>query len=429
MSALFDLLSRFRFGAPERTAAAGLCENPWGDGPGDGRHEAALSVQAPQPTGSDSFARVYTAFDASQPVAQADDLFGREEQMQHLVNAVLHRRNHGFVAGQRGSGKTSLARVFGQNLDPEGIVVLYGACEGGISFGELMRGYLEQLPASSLASGTEAEFQKRVADLPNHCTSSQATDLLARIRYSRLVIIGDEFDRVTDNEIRDKIALLMKLVSDARLPVRFVLIGDQDSYTSIARSHPSLLRHITYVPVDPLDQQAVIDLLRGCAEHCGMQFAAEALDLIAEVVCGSPYHARLFGLHAALEAKRKQEQRIGLAQAMAGVQHAFAEWTMLNPADGESLRRIAGGTHGDPEAYLRVAREAAAVSGQPAAGGREQRAAPAAPDALADFGSAVQTTDNGPRFREATAPQFLIALANVLARQSDGVQQENKVDA
>ncbi|MET0179026.1 MAG: ATP-binding protein [Novosphingobium sp.] len=427
MSAVLDLLSKVRFSTAQPLDAAEFAaESLRADAAADFGQPSPRA--APSPRDGSCVERVYRAFDVSQPVETADDLFGREAELRQLVDAVLHRRNHGFIAGQRGSGKTSLARAVGEKLDLEGAVVLYGACEDGASLGEIVRGFLEQLPASSLAAGTEAEFRRRVTDLPDQCTPAQANDLLALVRYSRLVIVLDEFDRVTEETIRHKLASLMKLASDARLPVRIVLIGDYPSFTAVGRAHPSLLRHISFVPVNPLDRNALLDLLRSCADRCGLRFAQDALDLLTDVVCGSPYHARLFGLHAALESARAGEAQIGVGHATAGVHRAFAEWTTLCPDEAESLRRIAGGGHGDPEPYIRLARDEAALTAQPARPGAAQAGGPIAPE-MAALGSAVNATEPGARFRERTAPQFLIALAHVIAREPARNQQGQHADA
>jgi ATP-dependent Clp protease ATP-binding subunit ClpA len=149
MSAVLDLLSRVRFSSAQPLDGAEFAAESL-------RQDAATDVGqpsarvAPYPRDGSCLERVYQAFDVSQPVETADDLFGRDAELGQLVDAVLHRRNHGFIAGQRGSGKTSLARAMGEKLDMEGAVVLYGACEDGTSLGEIVRGFLEQLPASSL---------------------------------------------------------------------------------------------------------------------------------------------------------------------------------------------------------------------------------------------------------------------------------------
>lgn len=421
-----DLLSRFRRPQREYRRGKSLLDADWGDG-----LESDSSPAAPLSTArlGVSTDRVYRAFDVSQPVAAASDLCGRERQLTELVDGVVHRRNHGFVAGHRGSGKTSLVQVFGQRIDPDGIVVLYGACDDGTSFGEFIRGYLQQLPDHVLPAGAAADYRERLAELDDDCSAAQAAELLSRIRYAHLVIITDEFDRVTDHVLRSKLAMLMKLISDGRLPVRLVFVGDKRSFRSLAGLHPSLSRQLTYVSVDPLEPASIIDMLSTCARQCDLEFTPEAAELIADVVCGSPYHARLFGLHTALEACKSDDVRIELAEAIAGIKRAFAEWALLNPDDGESLRRIAAGEHGNPDAYVRFARRVAGIRLDRASSEDDLVAATGQVDQIAGFGSAVQATDQKTHFREPTAPQFLIALSRVMEREIDDLEQRRRAHA
>lgn len=159
---------------------------------------------------------VYMAFDVSQPVGRPDDLRGRDGEVKALLSGVLHRRNHGIVSGPRGSGKTSLVRVFGQYADREGVVVLYSACDDGTSFGELIRSYLEQIPPSMVDPTMVELFEQRVISFGADSSPYQATGVLAMLKYSQLVVVLDEFDRITDPDMHDKVSSLLKLVSTLR---------------------------------------------------------------------------------------------------------------------------------------------------------------------------------------------------------------------
>lgn len=377
--------------------------------------------------GANAADRVYTAFDVSQPVDDPAELHGREPQVAQLVSGVLYRRNHGFIAGLRGSGKTSLVRSFGQSVDREGIVVLYSACDNGTTLGDLMRGYLEQIPASSLEAGTYEAFQQRVAALPTDCTPNQATSLFAMIQYSQAIVISDEFDRVTNEGLRWKVASLLKLVSDARLPVRFVLVGDSSTFADILVAHPSLTRHVTRVSVDPLSNEAITELLHDCADRCSMRFSEGGLDVIADVACGSPYHARLFGLHAALAAVEDDSDIIETAHATLGLQSAFQEWSSLNPADGAAMMSIARGAHGNPDHFMSFARLVAGRSS--ATQYRNKGNTPVSPEMFAAFGSSVEPAGGELNFRDPTAPQFLIALGRVGRRTTNSPAEAVNLDA
>ncbi|GAA4029025.1 hypothetical protein GCM10022281_05180 [Sphingomonas rosea] len=360
--------------------------------------------------------QVYMAFDVSQPVGQPEDLRGRDQEVKGLLSGVLHRRNHGIVSGPRGSGKTSLVRVFGQYADREGVVVLYSACDDGTSFGELIRSYLEQIPPAMVDPSMVELFEQRVISFGADSSPYQATGVLSMLKYSQLVVVLDEFDRITDPEMHDKISSLLKLVSDARLPVRFVLVGGNSAFADIVRAHPSMMRHITRVSTAPLSGEAIDDLLDSCAERCNLAFSDSSRELIREVACGSPYHARLFGMHGALNALAASSNAIELEHVESGLDEAFEEWSMLNPEDAQVFRDIMQGRFGAAGTLTEFARRVAwhnadddfardwKLQGRPSG---------EPPAVIADLAPTVQMIDGHATFRDATAPQFLLALSQV----------------
>lgn len=353
---------------------------------------------------------VYTAFDTSQPVEQPGDLRGREDQIGKLVGGVLFRRNHGIISGPRGSGKTSIVRSFGQYTDRDGVVVLYAACDKDSSFGDFMREYLAQIPDSSLDPDDLSSFRERIAGLSSTSTPNQVTSLLSMIKYSQVIIICDEFDRIVDEDLQWKLASVMKLLSDARIPVRLVLVGDPLAFDQIVRGHPSLSRHITRVRSDPLTREAIVELLDDCATRSGLSFDDQAASIIEAASCGSPYHARLFGMHSALRALTANLDRIGQPEAVAGLRDAFDEWASLNTAAGQRMLEIVEGQHGPAQPFLAYAR-AMAYPEHDALGARASQLTEMqrrAMDPLLQDGAAPS------RFRESISPQFLIAIGHLV---------------
>ncbi|GAC1576661.1 MAG: hypothetical protein NVS3B5_08320 [Sphingomicrobium sp.] len=363
--------------------------------------------------------RVYRAFDASQPVNDPAALRGRESQLSALLAGVLLRRNHGIIAGPRGSGKTSLVRSFGQSIDRDGIIVLYAACDDGTNFGDLMREYLQQIPDSSLDSENVLDFRERVRTLTADATPNQVTSLLSQITYSQVIIICDEFDRVTQADLQWKTSSLLKLLSDARIPVRFMLVGDGSAFETIIRGHSSLSRHITLVRTDPLDKSAMLDLLNDCAMRCGLTFSPEGLRLIQDVACGSPYHARLFGLHAAIQALCGYNGTIGVAEVLDGLSSAFDEWAKLNVPASDAILAIASGFHGDPATFVGIARSVIEATGD-FGDGAQVSLTPAQQIALAP---ALEPIKGAVRFRDPIAPQFLIAKCAFVVANATSVKK------
>lgn len=357
---------------------------------------------------------IYTAFDTSQPVEQPRDLRGRDEHIAKLVAGVLFRRNHGIVSGPRGSGKTSLVRSFGQFTDRDGVVVLYSSCDKDTSFGDLMGEYLAQIPDSSFDPEDVAPFRARTEALTSDATPNQVTGLLSLIRYSQVIIICDEFDRVTDEDLQGKLASIMKLLSDARVPVRIVLVGDPSAFDQIVRGHPSLSRHITRVSSDPLERQAIVELIDDCADRCNLSFADKAADVVEDVSCGSPYHARLFGMHGALRVHASGTGRIGIDDAVAGLRDAFDEWASLNTVPAARMLAIARGDFGAPEPFLRYARWMAYPDGKT----QDSQAITLADGQLRALAPLLRDGPAPARFRDSIGPQFLIAICRINSEDS-----------
>lgn len=396
-----------------------------GAGGGEPEHKSFQTIApllaSPSPIGVSAVDQVYLAFDVSQPVGQPDDLRGRDNEVRALLSGVLHRRNHGLVSGPRGSGKTSLVRVFGQYADREGVVVLYSACDDGTSFGELIRSYLEQIPPAMVDPAMIETFDQRVISFGADSSPYQATGVFAMLKYSQLVVVLDEFDRISDPDMHDKVASLLKLVSDARLAVRFVLVGGNSAFADIVRAHPSLMRHITRVSTAPLSADAIDELLDRCGERCGIHFSEAARQLIGEVSCGSPYHARLFGMHGALNALAANASEAEVEHIENGLDEAFEEWSMLNPEDAQVFRDIMRGTHGSSRELVEFAGRVAwhnadddfardwKLQGRSSAG--------VIPGGLTEIGQTVQVIQGHATFRDATAPQFLLALARIEGHQ------------
>ena len=73
---------------------------------------------------------IYSAFNTALPVTDRHGLAGRNSELEKLVEAIVVQRKHAVIFGTRGSGKTSLARVFGDLADEAGCVALYASASG-----------------------------------------------------------------------------------------------------------------------------------------------------------------------------------------------------------------------------------------------------------------------------------------------------------
>ncbi|MDH7639188.1 ATP-binding protein [Sphingomonas oryzagri] len=357
--------------------------------------------------------RIVEAFDSAHPVRHRENLHGRDDKLESLCDAVLFGRQHAIIHGARGSGKTSLSQVFGDCADQQGAIVLYTACEAQASFADLIGAYIPFLPDSCVPLQDKATFRTERDNLPKDIGPRAIVDFLSCLAPDcQIILILDEFDRVTDPEVNDQVATLMKLLSDARSPVQFLLVGIARTVDEIIVAHPSLRRHLVPIPIGRISSQDTFALIEKGAARAGVQFSEDSRAEITAISCGSPYHAQLFCYVAALEAVRRKCDTIDLELTRIGMRRAFDTWSKLNPDDAALFGTLASGSDEQVEAVRAAALEAATH------------------DCLAEDGPGVRLL--GPAllqdheagrfyFRDSAAPQLLLAmLASGAGRADDG---------
>lgn len=359
---------------------------------------------------------VFSAFNTAVPVTDRHGLAGRKKELARLLDAVVKQRKHALIFGARGSGKTSLARVFGDMADEAGCVALYGSASEGDDIDRIFRPFLDELP-----------LHRHVARPGDQAMGvQQLANLFVQGVAQRTLLIVDEFDRVAGERTRHDMAALLKLLSDMHSPVEVVLVGIAGNVDGLIAAHPSLRRHLFAQPVSPIERDELAGLLRLCAQHAGLAFEEEAVQAIVSAAIGSPYHARLFGMHAALAAEAGNRERITLADAQKGLGDALTEWGELTPdlrmlferalAEAGSLRgmiALAGvlAAHAPVLTFDRLQTAGTELFGDTLGG------AAAVDRTIGLIGPALaETPVSGElQFEDSLSPQFLVLLANGVA--------------
>jgi hypothetical protein len=284
--------------------------------------------------------RIQAAFDSSMPVEDRRGLAGRNVELDRLTMSVLEQDKHGLIIGARGSGKTSLARAFGEAADEAQNVVIYNSASGDIGFADLFRPYLQELSGYIGDLPRSAEYQRMMTQ--SFDARDMANLLTEHVRRKTIIII-DEFDRVQSVETKSETASMMKLLSDMRSKVRLVIIGIAANLEDLLEGHESLRRHMISLPIGSISSEAMHDLLGRCCKKAGLRLDPEGGDGLVNAAMGSPYHLRLFGLHAALLANRAESDVITLNNVQLGLTEALREWSTLSEGIASHMRALMKG--------------------------------------------------------------------------------------
>ncbi len=316
--------------APEMAPASETKPFPAAPSDGDGAlsdgdiEEAGFSLAAPgvswkrtRPALAEagrSSALLREAFTPTRPKQDTALFSGRFKQMQRIIAAIEEERAHVMIYGERGSGKTSLANVLAGKAEEAGYLVLRFACSSELGFDDIFRAFLRRLPATLLAEGVGATSRAGIENfeqlLPGHCGVGELVQLFERICEKHVILVIDEYDRVTSEDVKAKLAELIKNMSDANVSVTLLIVGVAENVVQLLGKHPSLQRTIVTVPMPLMTRREIDGIIVAGEKRSGLGFDPWVRRSIGDFAQGLPYHAQLLCLFAARNAARRQSSRI-----------------------------------------------------------------------------------------------------------------------
>ncbi|MGQ9370793.1 nSTAND1 domain-containing NTPase [Azospirillum sp. ST 5-10] len=250
------------------------------------------------------------AFTPTRPKKQLNSLFvGRNATLKRIISAVEEERAHVILFGDRGRGKTSLSNAIEHIAAQAGYLAIKLTCSGELSFEEIFRHVLKRIPSTYYRSGSDSPFASRrtfnsfAELLPEGSFSvTQLNEVLENIQNTHVLLILDEYDRVTDEDFRNKLAELFKNLTDSSIPMTLMVVGVAENLDQLLGKHPSIQRSLVPVHLPLMTDKEIERLIQAGAENAGLTFLPETLRRIVDFARGLPYYAQLLGLHAARSA-------------------------------------------------------------------------------------------------------------------------------
>jgi hypothetical protein len=318
---------------------------------------------APPPQDADALdgvdarrAALRKSFTPTHPLRSARRLAGRGPQLARVLRAVLDEAAHVVIYAERGRGKTSLTNLVAEALRSLGFMVASYTCAADDDYEAILRGLMRSLPRSLLVVPAQAgddRYGGCEAALPvGRLQPYDALGLAGRLTGRRLVLVVDEFDRVSDVATRTRLADTIKLLSDRAAPIQFLVVGVSENLEELLGRHPSIQRNIVGVPLPLLTDTEIKALVERGAQDAGLVFPAMARDAIAAFARGVPYIAQLLALHAGYSVLRRNGREVAGADLEVALEVAVAE---ANPRIVRLYEALTeGGRDANMEAFLRA---------------------------------------------------------------------------
>jgi Cdc6-like AAA superfamily ATPase len=265
-------------------------------------------------------------FTPTRPKADSHLFFGRGKQLRRIISGVEDQHAHIVIHGERGSGKTSLANVIADKAEAAGYLVLRFVCSAETSFDEIFSSFLHRMTTGLEMCGIPAS---RVTEIqqppPPSCGLQELLQIFGNLAPQHLILIIDEYDRVTGETTKARLAELIKNLSDAGAPVTLLIIGIAENVTELLGKHPSLQRTLMTVPLPLMTRDEIAGIIAAGEEKSGLKFDNDVRQSIINLAQGLPYHAQLLCYFAARSAVWRHSNLVEHKDLHYAVQRALDE--------------------------------------------------------------------------------------------------------
>ena len=254
-------------------------------------------------------------FTPSKEIITPERLFGREVHLRQIGRAFNSEGRNVFIFGDRGIGKTSLARTAAKvnNFQEENYI--YVPCGEFSRFGDIMEAVARSaIPITELVSKSKGSGGLNVGyagaslginfsndneiNVPKPKTVIEALDILSLVdnkRNGRTIVVIDEFDRLISNEEKNLFAELIKNISTRDLDLRFIFCGIGQTVDEILGAHLSAGRYFEPIELEKLHHNFLWDIIKTVAHATNVEIPEETLIRIGIVSDGFPHFVHLIG--------------------------------------------------------------------------------------------------------------------------------------
>lgn len=263
---------------------------------------------------------VSSVFRPGTPIDRQKLFAGRLDQVNDVLNAALQPGRHVIMFGERGVGKTSLARVISEIIkQSQGYRLLNCGtinCEKTDNFNTLWRKIFRELSIAMETSEAGFKGQPLQSEmcldslLPSReLNGDDVRYMLGRIKDHTLIII-DELDRLTDSQARLQLADTIKNLSDHAVNSTLILVGVADSVEDLMAEHHSIHRALVQVPMPRMSIGELVQIIDTGLSGAAMTAEEGVSEWIARLSQGLPHYTHSLGLYSSFKAIERGQTHV-----------------------------------------------------------------------------------------------------------------------
>jgi energy-coupling factor transporter ATP-binding protein EcfA2 len=249
-------------------------------------------------------------FTPSTPIDENDLFAGRGEQVRKMLDASMERGKHVILFGERGVGKTSLAKVF-HSLFPTTLRYIFAIREQADpsdNFSSIWRKVFKDIHIRASRNG-KADAVPIADYYPNDIAPDDVRrELEAAFKPNDIpILIIDEYDKLGErHKTNELMANTIKSLSDYGINATVILVGVADNINDLMGEHASLGRCVEQIPMPRMDISERKEILEKIIPRLGMKIHADAMWKIVHLSRGLPSYVHSLGLYSSESTIRRR---------------------------------------------------------------------------------------------------------------------------
>jgi len=265
-------------------------------------------------------ARCDQAFRPFAPIDLPEFFAGRIRHIRDLETELGAPGRQVALFGERGVGKTSLAKLAYFFLRRNEEQTHFVRCERTSTFDTIFRDVLASAGVELALNGVESDRERhgalglgalgtvgigasrRVRQSFRRIVAGQGITprmLLDQFADAEGLIIVDEYDRVSDEETHTRVAELLKHFSDAASKTKIMLVGVAETLSQLIGEHESLSRSLAQIRLDRMSNEELTEIVHKGEGHLEAIVKGTIANRIVGLADGFPYCVHLICRHAA----------------------------------------------------------------------------------------------------------------------------------
>ncbi|MBU2541337.1 MAG: AAA family ATPase [Candidatus Omnitrophica bacterium] len=272
-------------------------------------------------------------FSPSTPIDKRSLFSGRDYQLDRVIDLIFARGQHSVIYGERGVGKTSLANILQEVLEPlakHKILCSRVNCDISDSFSSLWSKTLNNvsLIMEEPSIGFSQQSKETLVSLKDLVVKENGIKIedirkLQQIKDISFVFIFDEFDRIKKGKVTALLADTIKMLSDYSIDVTIILIGVADSIEELVKEHASIDRSLVQILMPRMKSDELSGIINSAVQELKMSIDPKVKQEIVRLSQGLPHYTHLVGLAATRKALQSQRLNITDTDLFEGINDAI----------------------------------------------------------------------------------------------------------